>query len=142
MNRILSILAASAVLLCLCLACGGPHDHKAKFEATPAPAGVSEQDWVAAKGTASGIFEKHCALCHGTSGQGDGPTGKVLSPRPRNYTDAKWQATITDDRVEAVIKDGGGKHGLNVLMPPALPEFADKPLVIKALRAIVRSFAK
>jgi catalase-peroxidase len=30
-------------------------------------------------------FEANCAPCHGTAGDGAGPTGRFLSPRPRNY---------------------------------------------------------
>lgn len=31
------------------------------------------------------IYEKHCLLCHGPQGRGDGPMGKTLSPPATNF---------------------------------------------------------
>ena len=39
-----------------------------------------------AKGKA--IYDKHCMLCHGPQGQGDGPTGKLLKPPAADFTSA------------------------------------------------------
>ncbi len=30
-------------------------------------------------------FNKICSACHGTNGQGDGPAGSALNPKPRNF---------------------------------------------------------
>jgi high-affinity iron transporter len=35
------------------------------------------------------LFQSQCAACHGTTGQGDGPVGRTLSPRPINFTDQR-----------------------------------------------------
>ena len=32
------------------------------------------------------LFETNCAACHGATGQGDGPVGKVFAPTPANLT--------------------------------------------------------
>ena len=31
------------------------------------------------------IFEKNCVMCHGASGKGDGPAGKMLKPPPGDF---------------------------------------------------------
>ncbi len=36
-----------------------------------------------AKGQAA--YAKYCASCHGPKGEGDGPVGKALHPKPRNF---------------------------------------------------------
>lgn len=38
------------------------------------------------------LFATNCSMCHGQSGQGDGPLAKNLSPEPTNFTD-KERAT-------------------------------------------------
>ncbi len=35
------------------------------------------------------IYSQQCAQCHGVSGQGDGPSGGELDPKPANFLDAK-----------------------------------------------------
>ena len=32
-----------------------------------------------------GLYRKHCATCHGVTGNGRGPTGAILNPYPRDY---------------------------------------------------------
>jgi DMSO reductase family type II enzyme heme b subunit len=32
------------------------------------------------------VYEKRCALCHGDKGDGKGPAGDLLDPRPRDFT--------------------------------------------------------
>src|SRR5262249_58335478 len=49
------------------------------------------------------MFETVCAMCHGIDGTGNGPNAANLNPRPRNYTDAAWQASGTDDDLRKII---------------------------------------
>lgn len=35
------------------------------------------------------LFATNCASCHGPTGQGDGPAGLSLNPKPRNQTNSK-----------------------------------------------------
>jgi len=58
-----------------------------------------------------------CSACHGESGKGDGMAAAALDPKPRNYTDAAWQAATTDEHIKQVIMDGGAAHGLDGAMP-------------------------
>ena len=85
------------------------------------------------------VFMSTCAPCHGANGQGDGPAAETLNPKPRNYTDAKWQASVTDDDLKKTIQLGGRKTGKSELMP-GHPEYDDATL--DALVKIIRGFAK
>ena len=57
------------------------------------------------------IFQKSCAVCHGTAGQGDGTIVAMLKPeatRPSNLVDAKWDHGSTDGEIFVNIRDGIG----------------------------------
>ena len=45
-----------------------------------------------------------CAVCHGKEGKGDTKIGQKMGAR--DYSDAKVQASLTDDQIFAAIKDG------------------------------------
>ncbi len=92
-----------------------------------------------AKAQAEQIFSQRCSVCHGMDGKGDGPGAAALNPKPRNYTDAKWQASVTDDLIAKTIVEGGAAVGKSPLMVPNA-DLKDKPDVVKALVAKVRSF--
>src|SRR5512139_1799045 len=49
------------------------------------------------------MFMTVCATCHGADGTGTGPAAETLNPKPRNYTDAAWQASVTDDDLRKII---------------------------------------
>lgn len=126
-----------------------------KSEEKPAPAPVATQPAKPADTTASGggggggggagggeaktIFTTRCATCHGTEGKGNGPAAITLTPKPRNYTDAAWQKSVTDDNLREIIVKGGAAVGKSPLMPPN-PDLENKPDVVNGLVAIVRSF--
>ena len=55
-----------------------------------------------------------CGTCHGNKGKGDGLAGMALKPRPRDFTDPKFQAEKTDEHLFKVIKGGGAAVGLSV----------------------------
>src|SRR5262245_23791205 len=40
-------------------------------------------------------FERACAACHGTSGQGNGPGARDLNPRPRDLTSGSFRFRTT-----------------------------------------------
>jgi hypothetical protein len=80
-----------------------------------------------------------CATCHGATGLGNGPAGAGLNPKPRNWTDAKWQESVTDEHLFKIIKEGGAKHGLSPQMA-ANVNFRDRPAVLWALVDLVRKF--
>ncbi|MEO2019237.1 MAG: cytochrome c [Fuerstiella sp.] len=44
-----------------------------------------------------GLYMRHCSHCHGTSGDGNGPTAQYLVPRPRDYRQGIFKFTSTND---------------------------------------------
>ena len=56
------------------------------------------------------IYVAQCASCHGKAGDGNGPAGKALTPRPRAFTKADLP---TDEKMKSVIQKGGQANGLS-----------------------------
>jgi len=50
------------------------------------------------------LFEANCAKCHGTDG--NGVAGNGNKTKPKDFTDGKVQAELTDDRIVSSIKNG------------------------------------
>jgi mono/diheme cytochrome c family protein len=80
-----------------------------------------------------------CAVCHGQEGRADGQMAQTLNPRPRNYHDAKWQETVTDDQIKQIIQLGGKKMGKSEMMP-GHPEYNDQ--LLDGLVGVIRGFGK
>jgi mono/diheme cytochrome c family protein len=60
------------------------------------------------------LYDKHCVMCHGPSGKGDGPAGKMLKPPPAELATAiKGKA---DADIAKVIKEGGKAVGKSAAM--------------------------
>lgn len=53
------------------------------------PVGHDEQ------GNSQGLYRRHCAHCHGISGDGAGPTAAFLNPYPRDYRMGKFKFKST-----------------------------------------------
>jgi len=81
-------------------------------------------------------WEKSCQKCHGKDGKGETPMGKKLTIK--DMTDAKYQATFTDEKATKAIKEGI-KDGDTTKMKAA-EDLSDAE--IKDLVAKVRSFKK
>ncbi len=89
--------------------------------------------------TAMAMFRDVCAMCHGPGGKGDGQAAASLNPKPRDYTDAAWQASVTDDDIRKIILGGGQAVGKSPMMP-AQEQLKSRPEVVDALVRIVRGF--
>lgn len=63
-------------------------------------------------------YDSLCASCHGIKGDANTPTAQSMSPKPRNFTDAQWQASVDDSRIRKVISEGGASVGLSATMAP------------------------
>ena len=44
-----------------------------------------------------GLYMRHCSHCHGTSGDGNGPTAQYLVPRPRDYRRGVFKFKSTNE---------------------------------------------
>jgi len=99
-----------------------------------APATASDADKEAQE-----IYAGRCTPCHGAKGAGDGAASAGLTPKPRNFSDPAWQASVTDEHIEKIIKFGGVAVGKSPAMP-GNPDLNAKPQVVIELREIVRDF--
>lgn len=143
-SSILTSLSALALLALVSAGCGGsssePGSGGASRDRSASGAATSSGVPAAAMAEARTIFDQRCVSCHGDDGTGNGPAAAALNPKPRNYQDADWQASITDEQIEKAIVGGGPAVGLSPLMPPN-PDLKTKPEVVAGLREIVRGFA-
>jgi cytochrome c553 len=131
-------LLAVALSLAACSKDGG--SAPAGSEAAP-PAPPTEPSSNAAAFEARSVFQSLCATCHGPEGKGNGTAAAGLDPKPRNYTDKAWQASVTDDDLRRIIMYGGQAVGKSPVMPGA-PQLKSKPAVIDELVKIIRAFGK
>lgn len=81
-------------------------------------------------------WTKMCAKCHGADGKGDTKMGTKLEIK--DFTDAKYQATLKDDAMLKAIKEGV-KDGDKTRMKETEGLTDDE---MKSLVAKVRSFGK
>jgi cytochrome c553 len=86
-------------------------------------------------------FQTICATCHGPGGKGDGQAAAALNPKPRNYTDKAWQASVTDEEIKKIILGGGQAVGKSPVMPAQM-QLANQPEVLDELVKIIRAFGK
>ena len=131
-------------VLVLAVALGLAACGKKSESSPPAPAsdqGTAEPTGPSPTEEARTTFKQVCATCHGEGGMGDGPGAAALNPKPRNYTDKAWQASVTDDQIAKTILMGGAAVGKSPAMP-AQPQLKEKPEVVAALVRIVRTFGK
>ena len=135
----LSILAMLVALS----GCGQKEAEKQAPQAGPSPTAQAApgKPSAAVMDAAKNIYQTRCAVCHGQTGKGDGPGAASLDPKPRNYTDKAWQATVTDDDLKQVIVKGGAALQKSPVMPPN-PDLGQKPELLDALIVIIRGFAQ
>lgn len=133
-------LSLVVLILGLAVGCGkkseSPQAEPTTTAAIPAaaPAGSPADE-------AQTTFKTVCAVCHGEGGLGNGPGAAALTPKPRNYTDKAWQASVTDDQIKQTIVMGGAAVGKSPIMP-AQPQLKEKPEVVAALVQIIRTFGR
>ena len=106
-----------------------------KAPSAAAPTAASKVD----AATVKKAFDERCSACHGTSGKGDGAASAALNPKPRDYPDKAWQATVTDEQIKKTILYGGAAVGKSANMPSA-PDLDGKPELLDGLVKLVRSF--
>jgi mono/diheme cytochrome c family protein len=87
------------------------------------------------------MYNAKCARCHGFDGAGHGPFSDSLHPKPHNYTDPAWQASVTDDQIKEIILRGGLNMGKSPAMPGS-PMLKKRPEVLNGLVQLIRSFSK
>lgn len=86
-------------------------------------------------GDVTANWNMNCAACHGKDGKGQTMMGRKLAIK--DLTDAKVQASFTDDQATKAIKEGVTDNG-QVKMKAFAEKLNDDD--VKALVAKVRSF--
>jgi len=78
-----------------------------------------------------GLFKTHCVICHGEDGKGKTDLGEGLGAR--DFTDKKFQDSITDEKILEQIENGTEEK----MFP-----FKDKLTAeeMKALVPVIRTF--
>ena len=97
------------------------------------PRAVAQQNNISqSQRSAEEIYLKHCASCHGKDGSAK--TFKSKFVHARNFTDAQWQDSVTDERLFNSINNGKGK----------MPDWGKKlsEAEINSLVKYVRQFKK
>ncbi|HEY5945706.1 MAG TPA: cytochrome c [Kofleriaceae bacterium] len=141
--RMLSVVAAGLVF---CVACSKNDEPPPPSTGSPmaqpesGPKGKRPSGGAPSE-KAQAMFMTVCATCHGADGTGTGPAAETLTTKPRNYTDAAWQASVTDDDLRKIITLGGQAVGKSPLMP-GNPQLKDEPETLDGLVKIIRGFGK
>ncbi|MDP6490624.1 MAG: c-type cytochrome [Kiritimatiellia bacterium] len=86
------------------------------------------------------LYDKHCASCHGETGQGDGEAEYLLSPKPRDFSGGSFRLTSTESGLpsDADIVDTL-RMGMAGSSMPSWGHFEDRDL--ETLAATVRHLA-
>jgi len=107
----------------------------AALAASPARAGeIGKNSPQASVIRGSIVFNTYCALCHGSSGEGDGRAARIYNPRPANLTVSPYN----DDYKELMIRRGGEGMGRSPFMPPWGDQLSDEQIsdLVSFLRSI------
>jgi mono/diheme cytochrome c family protein len=64
------------------------------------------------------LFARTCAVCHGDSGRGDGPSAAGFATKPSDLTDGRLMNPLPDAFLLNIILHGGLAEGLSPGMPP------------------------
>ena len=66
--------------------------------------------WSDQAGKQRGLYRQHCVHCHGTTGDGAGPTAAILNPYPRDYRQGKFKFKSTERAGRADRRRSGADH--------------------------------
>ena len=72
--------------------------------------GINEKDLAVGED----LYTNYCAECHGTAGEGDGPSAATLSSAPRDFTNQEFMAGRSNAELYQAISDG---------ITPSMPAF-------------------
>jgi mono/diheme cytochrome c family protein len=85
------------------------------------------------------LYAKHCAVCHGAAGKGDGPGANVVRLLMPDLSNTAAMAKATDAYLFDMIKKGSSQFGRSNAMPAWGMQLTDEE--IRALVAYLRTLA-
>jgi cbb3-type cytochrome c oxidase subunit III len=129
-----AFIGTSAVLSFLCL--GSVDARQAKPAAGQKPAMATATPASIENGAA--LFKRHCVMCHGATGLGDGPAAKTLKGKLPSLADKPVMSKLTDAQIHETITTGKKTEVGNM---PALGKRL-KPEEITDIVNYVRTLAK
>ena len=135
MKHLILILSAALVPL---TACGSDHTSSSSTSTASTETTTPSVDPAQIKQGKQLYMSLGCAPCHGETGKGDGMLSESFDAKPRDYTDAAWQAATTDEHIRGVIMEGGAAHGLSSAMTPQAARFNNEQ-ELDAIVAFIRS---
>jgi cbb3-type cytochrome c oxidase subunit III len=127
-------IGTSAVLSFLCM--GSVDAGQAKPAAGQKPAAATATPQSIENGAA--LFKRHCVMCHGATGLGDGPAAKTLKGKLPSLADKTVMSKLTDAQIHETITTGKKTEVGNM---PALGKRL-KPEEITDIVNYVRTLAK
>jgi mono/diheme cytochrome c family protein len=99
MKPLLSITAALSLVFI-----SAAYADQAKPAAGAKPAAQAASPESISNGAA--LYKRHCVMCHGASGMGDGPAAKTLKGKLPNLADKSVLSKLTDEQIHEVIANG------------------------------------
>ena len=85
------------------------------------------------------LYDAHCAVCHGSTGKGDGPGARVVRQPMRDFTDPAAMQAVGDRFLFEITKKGSSQFGRSNAMPSWGMQLSDEE--IRALVVYIRSLA-
>lgn len=66
-------------------------------------------------------YRRHCTICHGQQGRGDGPAASAFDPSPPDFTSPESVVVLTDDQVlDIVVKGRRAMPAFETVLEPEL----------------------
>lgn len=71
------------------------------------------------------LYNNKCQLCHGMKGDGNGPAGSFLSPKPTDFTNPKFWQNDDEKKIAETIMNGKGEMPSFDLKPDEIKDVID-----------------
>ncbi|MGE5848683.1 MAG: c-type cytochrome [Candidatus Methylomirabilota bacterium] len=86
------------------------------------------------------LYDAHCAVCHGSTGKGDGPGARVVRQSMRDFTDPAAMQAVGDRFLFEITKKGSSQFGRSNAMPAWGMKLSDAEIhdVVAYIRSLAR----
>lgn len=116
----------------------GTRAHGGREAAPPAPADMSLGFPKGLKGNVAAgraFYDRNCATCHGTAGDGKGPRAYFINPKPRDFRDAAFRARANRPMLYAAV--AAGRNGTEM---PAWDKVLNEQQIADVAEYVFRGF--